>query len=300
MTDGTAEQMTTENSAPPQHPTPVKSDRHMALVERWNHESVYRAEVESSQKSRKPRLPSLLIKQLANADVTFEDAMNGLRVTRSHLRGACIRTGIQLEGGPRIAKAKYHGNIIDFNEQKGAIMPAICKQNPCAELNAKQEYPPRKRFRRGHKLAEAIRIAVRSIEEEEGVMPSFSRLTKEFGFSYKALKKYCPKLSERNARGSKNTPNSVKTHGCSTQVSRVDRNLVQMVSEIVYGADLVPGTYIASDGAPLCDSVVSNNDTFTPLVQAWRQREFEVIRILETARDLSGPTASQAAPATAI
>ncbi|MFC3074134.1 hypothetical protein [Shinella pollutisoli] len=274
-----------------------RDDKHQRTVDRWEHAHLYREEVEQSKASRKPRIPTLVMKKFARSGVTFEQAMSDLRVSRSHLRAACIRTATDLQGGPRTPR-EHQQQYTEVNEEKEFDMSSILAITPNTTLSdLKTEAPLSTGKRRlpSDEIAKAVERAVRTIVDTEGVMPNLARLHKETGFAYKTLKKYWPGNPEAARRGRKPKQMVEAAESRAPATQPLARELVQMVSELVYGAGLVPGTYTADDGVVRCDSFDNHGEELTPLIRAWRHHEDEVAQILAIARDLSPPGSTNAA-----
>jgi len=158
------------------------------------------------------------------------------------------------------------------------IVPSETTERPCA--SAKNGKPRLS----GETLGAKIRAIAHEIEVKEGVPPTYNRIHREHGFAIQTIKKYLPKKDVV-------APPTMEIE----QSSPVDRpimpasspEVIQMVSEIVFGAELVPGTYIGNDGVVRCDDFTKLAGGLAPLVQKWRQHEAEVARILSTARELT-------------
>lgn len=294
MTDKANGKILAEQAATADH----SQATHRSMVERFEHTFFYRTEAEQSNASRKPRIPVLAMRKLAHSGATFEQAMSELCVSRGHLRAACIRTSTSLRGGPRVPGPRLQHLVTESNEEKEFDMSsilAITSNTPLSDLKTETSLSTGKHRLPSNEIAKAVERAVHTIVDTEGVMPSLARLHKETGFAYKTLKKYWPGNPEAARRGRKPKQMVEAAESRAPATQPLARELVQMVSELVYGAGLVPGTYTADDGVVRCDGFDNHGEELTPLIRAWRHREDEVAQILAIARDLSPPGSTNAA-----
>ncbi|PDT81853.1 hypothetical protein [Sinorhizobium sp. BJ1] len=248
---------------------------------------LYDEDSKKAKTSKRPRLPLPLLHALRDAGISVDRALTMLPISRTHLRAACDRAKVKLTGdvapsrtdsAPLAPPPSPKEPDMAAIQAALAIDPSEATERPCA--SAKNGEPRLS----GEALGAKIRAIAHEIEVKEGVPPSYNRIHREYGFAIQTIKKYLPKKS---AAASPTTEIEHPSTVDRAIVPASGHEMIQMVSEIVFGAELVPGTYIGNDGVVRCDDVTKLAGGLAPLVQKWRQHEAEVARILSTARELT-------------
>ncbi|UTY48550.1 hypothetical protein [Sinorhizobium fredii] len=244
---------------------------------------LYDEDSKKAKTSKRPRVPLPLLHALKDAGISFDRALTMLPISRSHLRAACARAKVELTGDVAPERTDPLAPLPSPKEPDMAaieaaltIVPSEATERPSAK-NGKPRLS-------GEALGARIRAIAHEIEVKEGVPPSYNRIHREHGFAIQTIKKYLPKT---NAAASPTTEIEHSSPVDRAIVPASGHEMIQMVSEIVFGAELVPGTYIGNDGVVRCDDFTKLAGGLAPLVQKWRQHEAEVARILSTARELT-------------
>lgn len=266
-----------EPDTPPSQPG--TNDRHAKTVVAWKIAKLYCEDSGLTKAFRKPRLPIPLINALAEADISFEGARSALGVSSSHLRTACLRAGRQL----RSSEAK--APIVESHPKVPQINVTM-QEEPIVNANKTEDRTPKisnKTTKRGSELRDRIQTIAREIEEREGSPPTYVRIHREHGFAMKTIAKYLPRRPQSIDRKEASV-NKFQSAEAEVQTPEV---MAQMVSELVFGCDLVPGTFLNDQGVLRCDGVTESAEGMEPMVQRWRRHEAEVAQILLVARQLA-------------
>jgi len=99
----------------------------------------------------------------------------------------------------------------------------------------------------------------------------------------KTIAKYLPRLSP--SADSEQAP--INKGGAAEAEAQTPEVMAQMVSEIVFGCELVPGIFLNDEGVARCDGITDTPEGKGPMVQRWRRHEAEVAQILLVARQLA-------------
>ncbi|WP_075292978.1 hypothetical protein [Pararhizobium arenae] len=231
------------------------------------------------------------------ASFTFDVARSSLDVTAMHLRDACRRAGVTLDG-TMSAPVGTHDTVQTLTAKEPDMTEINETLSASHEDNqVETAAPKKKRYSglRGPMVAAKIRDARDKFLAEQGKMPTFSWLQRETGCAFDTIKKY---LSEEPvAETTKDAAGSPADDAASKQVMpsgvrselqfSVTPEVVQVVSELVHGTELVQGVYMIAGDEMRCDGAREVPGGFIPLVQKWRRHQTDVTKILETARALA-------------
>lgn len=248
---------------------------------------LYGEDWKKAKTSKRPRVPLPLLHALKDAGISFDRALTMLPISRGHLRAACARANVELTGdvAPSHTDSAPLAPLPPPKEPDMAaiqaalvIVPSETTERPRA--SAKNGKPRLS----GETLGAKIRAIAHEIEVKEGVPPTYNRIHREHGFAIQTIKKYLPK---KDVAASPTREIEQSSPVGRPIVPASSPEVIQMVSEIVFGAELVPGTYIGNDGVVRCDDFTKLAGGLAPLVQKLRQHEAEVDRILSTARELT-------------
>ncbi|RFB97988.1 hypothetical protein B5K08_05415 [Rhizobium leguminosarum bv. trifolii] len=244
---------------------------------------LYREDWKRANTSKLPRLPIPLLHSLRDAGVAFDRALTMLPVSPTHLRAACIRAGVVLDGR-RLARPTPENTPLN-NRKKEPDMPVIQNVIQAQELTdgrSEADAQAGKR-RRGKTLREKIRAIAQEIADREGQRPTYIRLHREYGFAMKTIRNHLAEAPRPYRHRVDPAPDVSPTE---PKKSKASPELTQMISEIVFGAALVPGTYLDAHQIVRCDDFEKSSEGLTPLVQKWRQHEAETVLVIKTYREL--------------
>ncbi|TAZ73803.1 hypothetical protein ELH70_14615 [Rhizobium ruizarguesonis] len=246
---------------------------------------LYREDWKRAKTSKLPRLPIPLLHSLRDAGVAFDRALTMLPVSPTHLRAACMRAGVVLDGRGLIRTTPEKPPVNNPNKEPdmSVIQTVIESQGPMAGKSEADAQAGKRH--RGKALREKIRAIAQEIEDREGERPSQTRLHREYGFAMKTIRKHLAEGARPYPRRrAEQVPTVLSTAHMKTKATP---ELTQMISEIVFGAALVPGTYLDAHHVVRCDDFEKSSEGLTPLVQKWRQHEADTVLVIKTYRELA-------------
>ncbi|MDE8762627.1 hypothetical protein PZB21_26005 [Rhizobium sp. CBK13] len=245
---------------------------------------LYREDWKRANTSKLPRLPIPLLHSLRDAGVAFDRALTMLPVSSTHLRAACMRAGVVLDGRAPIRTTPGNAPLNNRNKEPDmSVIQTVIQAQGTTSSDSEADGRAGKR-RRGKGLREKIRALAQEIEDREGQRPTYTRLHREYGFAMKTIKSHLAEAPRPSRHRADPAPEVSPTE---PKKSKANPELTQMISEIVFGEALVPGTYLDAHQIVRCDDFEKSSDGLTPLVQKWRQHEAETALVIETYRELA-------------
>lgn len=258
------------------------SDR--ASIRAFQECELYREDWKRANTSKLPRLPIPLLHSLRDASVTFDRALTMLPVSSSHLRAACMRAGVVLDGRAPLRTTRENAPLNNGNKEPDmSVIQAVIEAQGTTVSDTTAVGQDGKR-RRGKGLREKIRAIAQEIEDREGQRPTYTRLHREYGFAMKTIRNHLAEAPKPHQHHVDPAPEISRTE---PKKSKANPELTQMISELVFGTALVPGTYLDGHQIVRCDDFEKSSDGLTPLVQKWRQHEGETALVIETYRELA-------------
>lgn len=219
---------------------------------------------------RAPRIPNPILDSIHRLDVDFNRAVSTLGVTKSHLRNALTKRGSAVTG-KAIPSRSLRASVKSVSKE--SVEPHVGGEAKSLRKG------------RGEEAKLRVHLAVLEYFEEHGAFPVRSFLCTKHQIANATAKKYWPSLEDL---GIKPSVSNVAVAECeeplqSAEVKGLD--LVETISSLVFGDELVDGTYDNGDGV-LCDAVRTDGKGKRPQVHAWRKHQKAVADIIRLAEQL--------------
>ncbi|MGO7087509.1 hypothetical protein AB9E14_07525 [Rhizobium leguminosarum] len=245
----------------------------------------YRADMEAGRRRktrRKPRIPDTILDAIRNKELDISRAISMLGVSRAHLYTALKRTASSDENASSgLALHSPQANETPSSVSSNEISEGSNKMKAMHTSNGSDL-----RGRRGPEAERIVREAVGDYYREHNELPTRNYLKMHHQIGHVTAAKYWPKLEDLGITTPKMTVSTASHEAMRDGQSTPDRELVRMVSELVFGDELVAGTYLDDSGAVLCDHVEHGDRGYRLYIRAWRKREADVARIITLAHEL--------------
>ncbi|MBB2696129.1 UNVERIFIED_ORG: hypothetical protein GGI66_000772 [Rhizobium esperanzae] len=251
----------------------------------WEMADFYREDIKAGRRRktrRKPRIPDTILDAIRNKELDISRAVSMLDVSRAHLYTALKRTASSDENANSgLALHSPQANETLLSMSSNEIPKGSNKMKAMQTSNGSDL-----RGRRGPEAEKIVREAVGSYYREHNELPTKNYLKMHHQIGHVTAEKYWPKLEDLGITTPKMTVPTASHEAVLDGQSTPDRELVRMVSELVFGDELVAGTYLDDSGAALCDHVEHGDSGYRLYIRAWRKREADVARIITLAHEL--------------
>ncbi|MGO6813403.1 hypothetical protein ACCS67_00775 [Rhizobium brockwellii] len=245
----------------------------------------YRADIKAGRRRktrRKPRIPDTILDAIRNKELDISRAASMLDVSRAHLYTALKRTASSREN----ANSGLALHSPQANETPSSMSSSEISKGSTKMKAMQTSEGSDLRGRRGPEAEKIVREAVGNYYREHNELPTRNYLKMHHKIGHVTATKYWPKLEDLGILTSKMAASTASHEAARDGQSTPDRELVRMVSELVFGDELVSGTYLDDKGAVLCDHVEHGERGYRLYIHAWRQREADVARIINLAHEL--------------
>jgi hypothetical protein len=254
-------------------------------IKLWEMADYYRADVKAGRRRktrRKPRIPDTILDAIRNKELDINRAISMLGVSRAHLHTALKRRAPSDENANSgLALHSPQANETPSSMTSNEIPKGSNKMKAVQTSNGSDL-----RGRRGPEAEKIVREAVANYYHEHNELPTRNYLKMHHQIGHVTAAKYWPKLEDLGITTSKMTVSTASHEAVRDGQSTPDPELVRMVSELVFGDELVAGTYLDERGDVLCDHVEHGDSGYRLFIRAWRKREADVARIITLAQEL--------------
>lgn len=215
---------------------------------------------------RAPRIPNNILDSIRRLDVDFNRAVSTLGVTGNHLRNALANRGPAGTGKPIASSSRRASPEESVEPPVGGEAKSL-------------------RTVRGEDAEVRVHLAVLEHFEQHGALPSLSILRSKYKIANATAKKYWPSFEDLGIAPAVASVAVAERAEPLTTVEVKGMDLVETISSLVFGDELVDGTYDDGDGV-LCDAVRTDGKGKRPQVHVWRKHQKAVADIIRLAEQL--------------